>query len=187
MNPARRPFARITTAFGPHSSPWREVVSPHGAPVAEDELAQPRVAAAELPPAIAGRALSSAGRPFRFRLRRVAAEPASTLTAAVEQWQRRAGRTGGGGDEEGFGGGGLRSQVNGLVSEIDGSGVQQGTLSGPTPTQQMRLTAAKTDFDKLHADAERVLSHDLGRLNAALDRLGIPRIAVPPSRTPSAQ
>jgi hypothetical protein len=108
---------------------------------------------------------------------------AAALRQQVEQLQRRIAR-GGGGEEEG-GGAGLRSQVNGLVSEIDGGGAQQGTLSGPTVTQRARLEAAKAEVQKLQADTARILSDDLGRLNIELRKLKLRPIVVPAPKTSS--
>ena len=114
--------------------------------------------------------------------------PAATaFLAEVEQRQRRLGGGGGGGEEEGGFGGGLRSQVNGLINEFEGSGAQQGTLSGPTAVQRARLTSASAEVDKLVTDADKFLSDDLGRLNAELDRLKIPRVVVRAAQTSSNQ
>jgi hypothetical protein len=115
-----------------------------------------------------------------------AADAVTRLATSVEQLRGRVGG-GGGGDEEGGGGGGLRSRVNALVSEIDGGGVQQGTLSGPTAVQAARLTAAQAEVDKLMADAERVLLADLKSVNDQLARVKAGRITVawPPVRTTS--
>jgi photosystem II stability/assembly factor-like uncharacterized protein len=111
---------------------------------------------------------------------------AAAVLSSVEQRQRRVGGGAGGEDEGGFGGG-LRSQVNGLVGELDGGGAQQGTLSGPTPVQRARLAAASAEVDKLVTDVDKVLSDDLIRLNGELDRLKIPRIIVPAARASSSQ
>ena len=121
----------------------------------------------------------------RADLKGVAAVTA--FVSQVEQRQRRLGGGGGGGEEEGGFGGGLRSQVNGLISELEGSGAQQGTLSGPTVVQRARLAAASAEADKLVTDVDKVLSDDLGRLNAELDRLKIPRVVVRPAQTSSNQ
>jgi photosystem II stability/assembly factor-like uncharacterized protein len=112
-------------------------------------------------------------------------ESASRVAGSVEQLQRRIGGGGGGGEEEGgFGGGSLRGQVNSLINEIEGGGVQQGTLSGPTAVQRARLAAAQGEVDKLQSEADRVLGADLNRLNEEIDRLKIPRVIVPrPSST----
>ncbi len=81
---------------------------------------------------------------------------ATKHTTSIEQLQRRLGRGGGGDEEGGFGGGGVRSQINGLVSEIDGGGVQQGTLSGPTAVQSARLAAAKAEVEKIEGEIEQL-------------------------------
>jgi photosystem II stability/assembly factor-like uncharacterized protein len=112
---------------------------------------------------------------------------AAAFLSQVEQRQRRLGGGGGGGEEEGGFGGGLHSQVNGLISELDGSGAQQGTLSGPTAVQRARLAAARAEVDKLVTDVDKVLSDDLGRLNAELDRRKIPRVVVRAAQTSSSR
>jgi hypothetical protein len=109
---------------------------------------------------------------------------AASLLGKVEQQQQRIAGGGAGGEEGGFGGG-LRSQVNGLINEIDGGGVQQGTLSGPTSVQRARLVSASAEVAKLVTDADIVLSDDLERLNTELDRLKLPRIVVPAAGTSS--
>jgi photosystem II stability/assembly factor-like uncharacterized protein len=113
-------------------------------------------------------------------------EAVSRFAGLVDQLQRRVGGGAGGEDEGGFGGG-LRSQVNGLVSEIDGGGAQQGTLSGPTVVQSRRLAAAQTDVDKLDTEAERVFNNELTQLNGQLSKLRIQRITTswPAPRTTS--
>jgi photosystem II stability/assembly factor-like uncharacterized protein len=107
------------------------------------------------------------------------------FSAAVEQARQRAGGGSGGGEDEGGGGAGLRSRVNALVSEIDGSGVQQGTLSGPTASQSARLTAAQAEVAKMTEELDRLLGPDLKQLNDQIARSKIPRITVawPPTRT----
>ena len=110
---------------------------------------------------------------------------AATVKGTVEQLQRRVGR-GGGGEEEGFGGG-LRSQVNGLISEIDGGGAQQGTLTGPTATQRARLEASRAEVRKLQEDTARVMRDDLNRLNTELEKARLPRIVITSPRTSSSR
>ena len=83
---------------------------------------------------------------------------------------------GGGGDEGGGGGGGLRARVNGLFSELDGSGIHQGTLTGPTASQRQRLEALSSDAASLRSAVTRALDVDLGALNAEIAKQGIPRI-----------
>ena len=114
-----------------------------------------------------------------------ARQAAEAVASSLEQIQRRIGGGGGGGEEEGGFGGGLRSQANGLVSEIDGGGVQQGTLSGPTAVQIARLAAVNAEVEKLRSALSRVLRDDLNGLNTQLEQLKLPRIAVPPSRSSS--
>lgn len=86
---------------------------------------------------------------------------------------------GGGGGEEGGGGGGLRGRVGGLFSELDGSGIHQGTLSGPTAAQRQRLDAARTDAKTALATVERTLGPELGALNDAVAKASLPRIVRP--------
>jgi hypothetical protein len=106
------------------------------------------------------------------------ADGVSRFTSSIEQLQRRLGG-GSGGDEEGGFGGGLRSRVNGLVGEIDGGGVQQGTLAGPTTTQSARLVAATADVEAFQADFDRLLGPDLEQVNDRLARARLPRITLP--------
>jgi hypothetical protein len=104
-------------------------------------------------------------------------DAATRFATSVEEVQRRIGG-GGGGDEEGGFGSGLRTRVNGLINEIDGSGAQQGTLSGPTITQSARLAAAQADVEKLSTDVDRVLLTELKQLNDQVVRLKVSRITV---------
>ena len=117
------------------------------------------------------------------------AESVTRFSASIDPLQRRIGGGGGGGDEEGGFGGGLRSRVNGLVSEIDGGGVQQGTLAGPTATQSARLAAATADVEAFQTEFDRVAGSELEQLNDRLARARLPRITVPaaPARTTSSQ
>lgn len=115
--------------------------------------------------------LKTAGAPAR------AVDSATRFAESLDQVQRRIGG-GGGGEEEGGGGRGLRSRVNSLVSEIDGTGVQQGTLSGPTAIQSARLAAAQAEVEKLSTDVDRVLVTELKQLNDQIARLKIQRITV---------
>ncbi len=105
-------------------------------------------------------------------------DAATRFAASIEEVQRRIGG-GGGGDEEGGGGSGLRSRVNTLVNEIDGTGVQQGTLHGPTTVQSARLAAAQVEVEKLSAEVDRVLVTELKQLNDQITRLKILPITVP--------
>jgi photosystem II stability/assembly factor-like uncharacterized protein len=104
---------------------------------------------------------------------------ATRLGASVDQLHRRAAGGGGGGEEGGGAGPTVRGTVNGLIGEIDGSGVQQGTLSGPTAVQRARLAAAGKQVDALQADLDRVLGDELNRLNEEINQLRIPRITDP--------
>jgi len=104
-------------------------------------------------------------------------DAATRFAASLEEVQRRIGG-GGGGDEEGGGGSGLRSRVNSLITEIDGTGVQQGTLHGPTAVQSARLAAAQPDVEKLMTEVDRVLLTELRQLNDQVTRLKIPAITV---------
>jgi hypothetical protein len=106
---------------------------------------------------------------------RTTTEAIDRLLSAMTDVQGRLG--GGGGGEEGGGfGSGLRSRIGGLISEIDGSGVQQGTLSGPTAGQLERLNQARQDLQAVEKDVERLLGPELTALNEATGRLNLPRI-----------
>jgi photosystem II stability/assembly factor-like uncharacterized protein len=124
--------------------------------------------------------------PVEEQLRKLEADAAivAEVAAALEETRRLSARIApraAGEDGEGGGGGGagLRRRVTALVSEIDGGGVQQGTLSGPTPSQQRRLEAAADDAEALTADGETLVSTTIPALSASLDRAGVPRIRVP--------
>ena len=117
------------------------------------------------------------------QLKRHATPPRSVLdgTAALRKTlaslRSRIGGAGGGGGEEGGGGrGGLRSRAAGLFTELDGSGIHQGTLSGPTGAQQARLESTQADVRTLQADLARALGADLTALNDEIARLKVPRI-----------
>jgi photosystem II stability/assembly factor-like uncharacterized protein len=117
---------------------------------------------------------------------------AQALVNRVEQFskrladlQSRAGGGGGfGGGEEGGGGGGggLRGRLAGLFSQLDGSGIHQGTLSGPTPAQRDALAAARKDVQALGADVDRLLGAELNALNEEIVRQKVPRIVRPEGR-----
>ncbi len=105
------------------------------------------------------------------------AEQVARLDKTLTDLQTRIGAGGGGGgDEGGGGGGGLRARVNGLFSELDGSGIHQGTLTGPTASQRQRLEALSSDATSLRSAVTRALDDDLGALNAEIAKQGIPRI-----------
>ena len=122
------------------------------------------------------------------QLKRQASPPAPVVDAAAKLakglagLQSRIGGGGGGGGEEGGGGGGgggLRGRVSGLFTELDGSGIHQGTLSGPTLGQRQRLEAARADAQAVQADADRVLGAELDALNEEIARLKVPRLVRP--------
>jgi hypothetical protein len=69
--------------------------------------------------------------------------------------------------------------VNGLFTELDGSGIHQGTLSGPTAVQRQRLDAARADAKTALAAVEKALGPDLTALNDAVARANLPRVARP--------
>ena len=102
---------------------------------------------------------------------------AAALTKTLTDLQTRIGGAGGGGgDEGGGGGGGLRGRANALFTELDGSGIHQGTLSGPTAGQRQRFEAARKDVEALQADLARALGAELTTLNDEIARLKVPRI-----------
>jgi photosystem II stability/assembly factor-like uncharacterized protein len=98
------------------------------------------------------------------------------LAKTLAALQTRVGGGGGGGEEGGFGGGGLRGRVGGLFTELDGSGIHQGTLTGPTAAQRQRLDAARADAKALQAEIDRALGADLTTLNEEIARQKIPRL-----------
>jgi hypothetical protein len=102
---------------------------------------------------------------------------AESLRKTLGGLRSRIGGTGGGGGEEGGGGrGGLRARATGLFSELDGSGIHQGTLSGPTAGQQARLATTRADVRTLQDDVTRALGAELTALNDEIARLKVPRI-----------
>jgi hypothetical protein len=106
---------------------------------------------------------------------------AASLGKVLADLQSRAGGGGGGGGEEsgGFGGGGLRGRVGAMFSQLDGSGVHQGTLFGPTASQRQQLEAARKEYQALAAEIDRALGADLTALNDEINRLKVPRIVRP--------
>ncbi|MBI4477841.1 MAG: hypothetical protein HY654_11745, partial [Acidobacteria bacterium] len=83
----------------------------------------------------------------------------------------------GGGGAEGFGGGGgLRGRLASLFNELDGSGVQQGTMTGPTIVQRERLAAAEADLKAAQDIVAKLLGVRLTELNDEIYRLKLPRI-----------
>lgn len=104
------------------------------------------------------------------------------LAKNLAELQSRFGGGGGGGGEEGGGGGGgggLRGRVGNLFSELDGSGIHQGSLTGPTISQRQRLDAARKDQQALSTELDRALGGDLAALNDEIARLKVPRIVRP--------
>jgi hypothetical protein len=118
-------------------------------------------------------------------LKRTPNPPASVMDAAaglaktLTDLQSRVGGGGGGGGEEGGGGGGVRGRINALFSELDGSGIHQGTLTGPTQSQRQRLDALRSDAAALRTAIDRALDVDLTALNSEIARQNVPRIVRP--------
>jgi photosystem II stability/assembly factor-like uncharacterized protein len=105
---------------------------------------------------------------------------AARLEKTLADLQMRIGGGGGGGGEEGGGGGGgLRGRANGLFSELDGSGIHQGTLTGPTQAQRQRLEALRSDAATLRTAIERALDVELTNLNTEIQKQNVPRIVRP--------
>lgn len=107
-------------------------------------------------------------------------DAAARLAKTLADLQARIGGGGGGGGEEGGGGGGgLRGRANGLFTELDGSGIHQGTLTGPTTGQRQRLDALRTEAATLRTAIERALDADVSALNTEIAKQAIPRIVRP--------
>jgi hypothetical protein len=106
-------------------------------------------------------------------------EQAGRLDKTLAELQTRIGGGGGGGEEGGGGGGGLRGRANALFSELDGSGIHQGTLTGPTEVQRQRLEALKKDAEALRTSVSRALDADLGMLNTEIAKQNVPRLVRP--------
>jgi photosystem II stability/assembly factor-like uncharacterized protein len=110
-------------------------------------------------------------------------EGVARMTKTLTDLQARigGGGGGGGGEEGGSGGGtaGLRGRANGLFSQLDGSGIHQGTLTGPTPGQRQQLDAVRGDAQTLQQAIDRALGADLAALNEDIARAKVPRIARP--------
>jgi hypothetical protein len=122
------------------------------------------------------------------QLKREASTPASLVDAVARYSKdlaalqsRVGGGGGGGGGEEGGGpgGGGLRGRANSLFTELDGSGIHQGTLSGPTAGQLQRLEIARKEAQALQADVNRLLDAELAALNNEIGRMKISPIVRP--------
>ena len=69
-----------------------------------------------------------------------------------------------------------------MFSQLDGSGIHQGTLTGPTQAQRQSLDAARKDLQALRADVERLLGAELNALNDEIARQKVPRIVRPGQR-----
>jgi hypothetical protein len=107
-------------------------------------------------------------------------EGTARLDKSLADLQARVGGGGGGGGEEGGGGGGgLRGRANGLFSELDGSGIHQGTLTGPTQGQRQRLEALRSDAATLRTAIDRALDVELTTLNTEIQKQNVPRIVRP--------
>jgi hypothetical protein len=108
-------------------------------------------------------------------------ESSARLLKTLTALQARVGGGGGGGGEEGGGGGGnsLRGRANNLFSALDGSGIHQGTLSGPTVAQRQQLEALQKDAQAFRSEIDRALGADLAALNDEIGRAKIPRITRP--------
>jgi hypothetical protein len=109
-------------------------------------------------------------------------DAAARLGKTLADLQGRLGGGGGGGGGEeggGGGGGGLSGRLAGLFSQLDGSGIHQGTLFGPTPGLRQLLDAARQDVQALRADVDRALGAELTALNDEIARAKIPRIVRP--------
>ena len=127
--------------------------------------------------------------PLQDQLKRQPSPPSSVvdgvarLAKSLAELQSRLGGGGGGGGAEegggGGGGGGLRGRAGNLFSELDGTGIHQGSLTGPTVSQRQRLEAARKDQQALAIDLDRALGADLAALNDEIARLKVPRIVRP--------
>jgi photosystem II stability/assembly factor-like uncharacterized protein len=72
----------------------------------------------------------------------------------------------------------LSARVGSLFGEIDGSGVQQGSLRGPTPTQQRRLLALEKEADDAMQKLDGAINGAVEELNERLQKIGALRISV---------
>jgi photosystem II stability/assembly factor-like uncharacterized protein len=106
---------------------------------------------------------------------------AAMLAKTLTELQNRIGGGGGGGGEEGGGGGGggLRGRAANLYSSLDGNGIHQGTLFGPSPSQRQQLDTLRSDVTALRAAIDRALGPDLTALNEEIARAKVPRISRP--------
>ena len=108
-------------------------------------------------------------------------EAAARLGQTLADLQARVGGGGGGGGEEGGGGGGggLRGRASALFGELDGSGIHQGTLTGPTAGQRQRFEALRSDALTLRTAIDRALDVDLATLNGEIAKHNVPRLVRP--------
>jgi photosystem II stability/assembly factor-like uncharacterized protein len=104
---------------------------------------------------------------------------AGRLAKSLADLQARIGGGSGGGEEGGGGGGGLRGRANGLFSELDGSGIHQGTLTAPTSSQRQRFEALRSDALSVRTAVEHALDVELAALNAEIAKQKVPRIVRP--------
>lgn len=101
------------------------------------------------------------------------------LGKQVAALRQRVGAGGGGdGEEGGGGGGGLRGRINGLIGELDGSGVQQGTLTGLTKTQLARLDQLNGEVATAATDLAKLIA-SIASVNEQIRAAGVPRLVVP--------
>ena len=106
--------------------------------------------------------------------------------------QKIVGQRGGPGaaeSEGGYSGGGLTSSVNGLVMEIDGDVVRQGTLMGPTAVQNQRLDQISAEFNGVLDEINKLITVAIPDLNTQMNKSGIPRLTPPEPlrKSPSAR
>ncbi len=114
--------------------------------------------------------------------RRSALAPAlAVVTEKLRTLRQKLGGGRGGSEEEGgVSGATLRGAASGLFSEIDGGGVQQGSMTGPTPVQHARLAGVSKDLATVGSEWNRIVTADVAQLNAELKKLNLPEIVVPP-------
>lgn len=66
----------------------------------------------------------------------------------------------------------LSTQLGGLFGELEGGGVQQGTLHGPTPVQRERLRLLEEKSEAAMTRFDEVVARVLGEVNESLRGLG---------------
>ena len=117
----------------------------------------------------------------RRRRLRPWSRPPRESAKTLADLQARVGGGGGGGGEEGGGGGGggLRGRASALFGELDGSGIHQGTLTGPTAGQRQRFEALSSDALTLRTAIDRALDVDLAALNGEIAKHNVPRLVRP--------